>query len=198
MSEFIDECRREWRRLGVPDPIANEMAADLSADIEEAVSEGGSAEDVLGSSAFDPRRFAAAWAVSRGVTGQPVVERPSLRRSTVAIVVAALVGVFVVGAGLVLAVGFRSSSVSIATQRMITGPGPIRILPGASSRIIFRGPIFPPFFGGQAASAGSHILAAVLFIVGGVGLGLLVLLAGLYFFYWSPSSRFHRLSRRRS
>ena len=43
MNEFVEECRREWRRLGVPDPIANEMAADLTADIEEAESEGGSA-----------------------------------------------------------------------------------------------------------------------------------------------------------
>ena len=68
MSEFVEECRREWRRLGVPDPIANEMAADLSADIEEAESEGGSAEDVLGNSAFDPRRFAGSWAMARGVT----------------------------------------------------------------------------------------------------------------------------------
>jgi hypothetical protein len=48
VNEFIEECRREWRRLGVPDPIANEMAADLVADIEEAESEGGTAEDVLG------------------------------------------------------------------------------------------------------------------------------------------------------
>ena len=48
MSEFVEECRQEWRRLGVPDPIANEMAADLTADIEEAEAEGGSAEDVLG------------------------------------------------------------------------------------------------------------------------------------------------------
>jgi hypothetical protein len=46
MIEFVEECRREWRRLGVPDPIANEMAADLAADIEEAEAEGGSAEDV--------------------------------------------------------------------------------------------------------------------------------------------------------
>jgi hypothetical protein len=43
VNEFIEECRREWRRLGVPDPIANEMAADLVADIEEAESEGGTA-----------------------------------------------------------------------------------------------------------------------------------------------------------
>ena len=47
------------------------MAADLTADIEEAEAEGGSAEDVLGNSAFDPRRFAAAWAGARGVTAPP-------------------------------------------------------------------------------------------------------------------------------
>ena len=68
MSEFVEECRREWKRLGVPDPIANEMALDLTTDIEEAEADGGSAEDVLGNSLFDPRRFAAAWASSRGVT----------------------------------------------------------------------------------------------------------------------------------
>jgi hypothetical protein len=68
MIEFVEECRREWKRLGVPDPIANEMAIDLTADIEEAEAEGGSAEDVLGNSVFDPRRFAASWASARGVT----------------------------------------------------------------------------------------------------------------------------------
>ena len=71
MIEFVEECRQEWKRLGVPDPIANEMAADLTADIEEAEAEGGSAEDVLGTSLFDPRRFAAAWAGARGVTAPP-------------------------------------------------------------------------------------------------------------------------------
>ena len=54
MNEFVEECRREWRRLGVPDPIANEMAADLTADIEEAEAEGGSAEDVLGQQRLRP------------------------------------------------------------------------------------------------------------------------------------------------
>ena len=71
MSDFVEECRREWRRLGVPDPVANEMAADLTVDLEEAEAEGGSPEDVLGNSAFDPRRFAAAWAAARGVTSAP-------------------------------------------------------------------------------------------------------------------------------
>ena len=34
MSQFVEECRREWKRLGVPDPVANEMAADLAADLK--------------------------------------------------------------------------------------------------------------------------------------------------------------------
>ncbi len=77
MNEFVEECRREWQLLGVPDPIANEMALDLTTDIEEAEAEGGSAEDVLGSSLFDPRAFAAAWASARGVTAQSVPSAPS-------------------------------------------------------------------------------------------------------------------------
>ncbi len=79
MNEFVEECRREWRRLGVPDPIANEMAADLSADIEEAESEGGTAEDVVGNSAFDPRQFAGSWAMARGVTAPPAISSPPRR-----------------------------------------------------------------------------------------------------------------------
>jgi hypothetical protein len=33
MSEFVEQCRREWRRLGVPDPLAEEMATDLASDL---------------------------------------------------------------------------------------------------------------------------------------------------------------------
>lgn len=71
MNEFVEECRREWRRLQVPDSVADEMAADLEADLEEADADGASAEEVLGSDAFDPRSFAAAWAAERGVIQQP-------------------------------------------------------------------------------------------------------------------------------
>jgi len=45
---FVDDCRREWKRLRVSDAVANEMAAELTADLEEAASEGASPEDVLG------------------------------------------------------------------------------------------------------------------------------------------------------
>jgi len=63
MNGFVDDCRREWKRLGVDDQVANDMAAELEADLAE----GASAEDVLASDASDARSFAHAWAVQRGV-----------------------------------------------------------------------------------------------------------------------------------
>lgn len=67
MSDFVEQCRTEWNRLGVPDSIAEEMAADLASDIREAEADGISVEDLLGSSASDPRGFAASWATERGI-----------------------------------------------------------------------------------------------------------------------------------
>jgi hypothetical protein len=67
VSEFVEECRREWKRLRVPSTIADEMADDLTADLQEAEADGASAEEVLGSGASDPRAFAAAWASERGI-----------------------------------------------------------------------------------------------------------------------------------
>jgi hypothetical protein len=181
VSEFVDECRREWRRLGVPDPVANEMAADLSADLEEAEAEGGSPEDVLGNSAFDPRRFAASWAVARGVTNQPRVDSRSLWRRPVAIVLAIFLGVLTVCAGLALLVGFRGRSVAIGAHPMrLFGPGP--------NRIVIPGPL-GPFVGTQVPGA-VHPIALVLIIVGVVGLALLAAL------FWSPWSGLRRYQRR--
>ena len=77
MTDFVDQCRLEWRRLGVPDPLAEEMAAELAADLSEAAAEGISAEELLGSSALGPRAFAASWAAERGII--PV--SPSPRRA---------------------------------------------------------------------------------------------------------------------
>src|SRR5271163_281511 len=130
MSEFIEECRREWRRIGVPDPIANEMAADLTADIEEAEAEGGSAEDVLGTSLFDPRRFAAAWAGARGVTGPPATVdpiAPLLREPhpwyrPAAVISLTVVGFFMTLAAAALLVGRQSSAEAASVHRILTGP----------------------------------------------------------------------------
>src|SRR5581483_1115073 len=83
MSDFVEQCRREWKRLGVPDPVAEEMAADLATDLGEAAAEGMSAEALLGSSVFDPRSFAASWAAERGVIPVPQpAEEPAADRSS--------------------------------------------------------------------------------------------------------------------
>lgn len=82
MSEFIQECRREWKRLHVPAPIADEMAADLTADLEAAEADGASLEDLLGSLAMDARTFAASLAHEKGVARphrrHKVLRRPNL------------------------------------------------------------------------------------------------------------------------
>jgi hypothetical protein len=161
VNEFVDECRREWRRLGVQDPIANEMAADLTADIEEAESEGGSAEDVLGNSAFDPRRFAGSWAVARGVTAPPA--SAALRRRWPALVIgiagcAALLAV--VGAVLV---GGRQSAAAVSSVSRI-GPRSVRVIPG-SPIVLQHFQHFP----------GLAIFALLLLVLGVAGVGLAVL-----------------------
>ncbi len=67
MSDFVEQCRTEWKRLGVPDSVSEEMATDLASDIREAEADGVSVEELLGSSAADPRAFAASWAAERGI-----------------------------------------------------------------------------------------------------------------------------------
>ena len=186
MIEFVEECRREWKRLGVPDPIANEMAADLTADIEEAEAEGGSAEDVLGTSLFDPRRFAAAWAGARGVTAPPnpvgpvgqaaprlQERRPWYRPVTIV----ALAGVgFVMALAAVAVVLGRQGSAVAAVRRISTAPGshPFIVPPQA----------LPPFksFGAGPPFLPVALVAVALLLVGLVVLGLAVLC-------WSPWSR---------
>jgi hypothetical protein len=71
MTDFVEQCRREWKRLGVPDRLAEEMATDLASDLREAEAEGVSAEELLGNSAFDPPSFASAWAAERGIIPKP-------------------------------------------------------------------------------------------------------------------------------
>ena len=78
MSAFVDECRQEWKRLGVPDLLAEEMATELEADLAEAAADGVSAAELLGES--DPRRFAASWAGERGLVRDPA---PPKRRRRV-------------------------------------------------------------------------------------------------------------------
>ena len=95
MSTFVEECRREWKRLGVPDLMADEMATDLEADLADAQADGVSAAEILGES--DQRRFAASWASERGL----VSERPPKKtRKRFWIVVAIVIAVLLVFGGL--------------------------------------------------------------------------------------------------
>jgi hypothetical protein len=80
MSDFVEQCRREWRRLGVPDPLAEEMATELASDLSEAEAEGVSAEGLLGRSAFDPPSFAATWAAERGILPKQQPSQTTVRR----------------------------------------------------------------------------------------------------------------------
>ncbi len=179
MNEFVEECRREWRRLGVPDPIANEMAADLTADLEEAEAEGGSAEDVLGSSAFDPRRFAAAWAGARGVTAPSAPGRRLGRWPVVAVGLTALTAFLLASAALL--VGRRSASVAVSVRRAFGGSG--------STHVFGPGPTAPPFrYLVQGPPFGVHpwslpvFAVLIVLVAGALGVGLAVL-------FWFPWSR---------
>ncbi len=103
MNPFVEECRREWKRLGVPDAVANEMAADLEVDLAEAEADGTSAEEVLGTGAFDAPAFAAAWAAERGVIPPPAPSGATrTRRSRAPYAIAGFVLVALVGLVLAL------------------------------------------------------------------------------------------------
>ena len=123
MSNFVEECRREWKRLDVPDPIANEMAADLAADLDEAEAEGVAREEVLGNAAFDPRAFAASWARERGVAGPPPREKRRRWLVVTLVVVAAVFTLLLtVGAAVALAMVGSSASQTPSVTRLAPIP----------------------------------------------------------------------------
>jgi hypothetical protein len=189
MIEFVEECRREWKRLGVPDPIANEMALDITADIEEAEADGGSAEDVLGNSLFDPRRFAAAWASARGVTAPPtpvdpftplVRERHSWYRPAMVVTVS-LFGFLCALAAAALLIGRHGVAVAATMGRRVALPGPPRWF--GPTVHLGSGPTFSSQNFGPFAA-----IALVMLLVGFVVLGLVLV-------YWTSGPSRH--SRRR-
>jgi hypothetical protein len=175
VTEFVDECRQEWRRLGVPDAVANEMAADLTADLREAESEGVSAEEVLGSGAFDPRSFAADWATARGVVSAPVVveEQPpvpqtnALGRTLLVATVVALAVIAIIGAAQLTHV-----SGSVAVAKVFRPPLPLPAI---------RHKVLPPFpmENHDAFRRGIGVLLILMSIAGLIGAAL----------YWSRRMR---------
>jgi hypothetical protein len=101
VNQFVEECRREWKRLRVPDPVADEMAAELTADLDEAAAEGASPEEVLGRGASNARSFAALWAAERGVIPQRSTGLLPRRSVTLAVTTAFTI-IAAVGAALVI------------------------------------------------------------------------------------------------
>jgi hypothetical protein len=181
VSQFVDECRREWKRLHVPDAVANEMAADLAADLKEAEAEGASAEQVVGSGAFDPRAFAASWAAERGVIPPPppLVKpyRPlPTSRVFAAFNAAAVIGAIGVGLAL-LASG--SASTQIATASAPLGPQPQPVDPGFPMHVVDHSP-----------GVYLHAIGLLVLVVGVVGL----ILSTLYWSRWATQLRSARAS----
>ena len=137
MSDFVEQCRAEWKRLGVPDPLAEEMAADLTSDLEEAEADGISAEELLGSSAFDPRSFARSWAAERGIIPEPPSRGPR-RRPFVLVAFTAVAAI-----ALLLAVALLTTHPQVAVRitRAGSGVAPLHL---PSRPGFFVGPGGPP------------------------------------------------------
>jgi hypothetical protein len=190
MSEFVDECRREWKRLRVPDAVANEMAADLEADLKEAEAEGASAEDVLGSGAFDPRSFAASWAAERGVippsAPTPVAQgKRAPRRSRLLAAAAGFALVALIGAALVTVRPGSEQRLALVTSG---GPRPRAVGPALEiplpQRLVPSGPRWQELMpagvvAGRANRAGVAVqrVGLILLFIGIVGL-IVTLIAG--------------------
>jgi len=136
MSDFVDQCRQEWRRLGVADQLAEEMAADLNSDLKEAEADGVSAEELLGSSVFDPRSFAASWAAERGIIPVPPSQGNARRRPFVLVAFTALAAFMLTVAVLLLVSGQPKVTLvaSRAARPSVPAPPATTLLPPGSAR----------------------------------------------------------------
>jgi hypothetical protein len=133
MTAFVEECRQEWKRLGVPELLAEEMATELEADLAEAAADGISAAEMLGES--DPRRFAATWARERGLVAEPPPKK-SHKRLWIGLAVGLLIVVVVLPMLALVTLG--ATSVSVATS---DAPTPVRSV------------VIPSFIGMKACRA---------------------------------------------
>jgi hypothetical protein len=178
MNPFVEECRREWARLRVPDIDANEMAAELEADLAEAEAEGVSAEELLGRGIFDARTFAASWAAERGI----VPAQPPARRRTwplpTAVTIALGVLVVVALVGIALLNAHATTHLVVNRKAVAFRPFPrIEILPP-------RGPtIYKPDV--AAVNDATTHAGAVLVLGGLIGIVLTLVV-------WWASSRWRR------
>ena len=166
MSKFVDQCRKEWKRLGVPEAVAEEMAADLEADLAEAETEGASPEQVLGNAAFNPRTFAASWAAARGVSrrGARLLSGSAqfwgVLAGTAASLFVTLMGLVALGSG-------RASAVAVAVRRSVNLALPT---PGTFRRFTQIGPVPGRVF--AMGNGPLHVAGLFLLLLGLVGLGI--------------------------
>lgn len=136
MSEFVEQCRQEWKRLGVADRLAEEMAADLTSDLEEAEAEGVSAAEYLGSSALDPRSFATSWASERGIIPPSDTGEQDRGRPLALVAFTALAAIAVIVAALLLATGEPKVALTSRTTRShLPAPPGAATLPGTVERV---------------------------------------------------------------
>jgi hypothetical protein len=159
VSQFVQQCRKEWDRLGVPPAFANEMAADLEADLAEARADGVSPEEVLGNGYFDAECFAASWAIARGVVSVTPRDRSTIQVRSLVLALGALFGAVLAGAGFLILVRPRFGSRAVAVA---VGPHLSRPLPSMLIR--------PGQFAFSGPGSGLDPLGWVLFLAGLVGL----------------------------
>jgi hypothetical protein len=137
MSDFVEQCRTEWKRLHVPDPLADEMAADLASDLGEAEAEGVSAEELLGSSASDPRSFAASWAAERGIIPVPPSRRNARPRPRVLVAFTAFAAITLIVTALLLLTGQpKLTLVRSGTRPLLPSPPAGSVVPPGPSQVV--------------------------------------------------------------
>jgi hypothetical protein len=190
VSEFVEECRREWKRLNVPDAVADEMAADLTADLGEAAAEGVSAEEVLGSGARDPRSFAASWATERGVGGPERAKARAGKGSFVLLAIALVLSIAAVAAGIAILAtpaesssalhGFRSALGTRGPIWVSASPSPLADLPNTVVKELV---VPPPSLDGSGIA--THTIAWTLLVAGILALTL----SSLYWWMRGPRLR---------
>ncbi len=182
MNHFVEECRKEWDRLGVPKAVSGEMAADLAADLADAEADGVSPEEVLGNGVFDARAFAASWAEARGLVGATGGRSARTRWPRATLALCALISVLAVLAGLLMVGTRQGASMATAVVRtklswQVNGPFIPRV---------FRIP--PPHSAGSlmVLHAGAPPgVAALLVLAGLVGIAVTLWL-------WKPWATYRR------
>jgi hypothetical protein len=121
MTAFVEECRQEWRRLGVPDLLADDMATELETDLADAEADGVSAAEMLGES--DPRRFAATWASERGLVAEPPAPKKTRNRFWIWVALLLVLGLLLLG----ILLGIGAVALFATTSVHSSGPSAPRI-----------------------------------------------------------------------